>query len=311
MHSFASASVSVQGLVHRYGKVTAVDNLDLDVREGECFGLLGPNGAGKTTTIEVIVGLLSPSSGEVRVLGRPWGEDDAALRSRIGVALQETRFADRLTVREVVELFRSFYPKGRDPLDVVREVGLGEKEAAWTSKLSGGQRQRLALACALVGDPELLVLDEPTTGLDPQARLRVGETIRSHRERGRTVLLTTHYMEEAQRLCDRVAVIDRGKVIALGSPAELVRSLGGDVVVELALSEGEVSESELRGVAGVRGIRRSNGAFHITAGESHVTVPALLELLRLLGAAPTQMTIRHATLEDVYVSLTGRNLRDE
>jgi ABC-2 type transport system ATP-binding protein len=165
MHS--SVSVSVQGLVQRYGKVTAVDGLDLDVREGECFGLLGPNGAGKTTTIEVIVGLLTPSLGEVRVLGRPWGEDDAALRSRIGVALQETRFADRLTVREVVALFRSFYPKGRDPLAVVREVGLEEKGAAWTSKLSGGQRQRLALACALVGDPELLVLDEPTTGLDP------------------------------------------------------------------------------------------------------------------------------------------------
>jgi ABC-2 type transport system ATP-binding protein len=245
------------------------------------------------------------------VLGRPWGEDDAALRSRIGVALQETRFADRLTVREVVALFRSFYPKGRDPLAVVREVGLEEKGAAWTSKLSGGQRQRLALACALVGDPELLVLDEPTTGLDPQARLRMGETIRSYRDRGRTVLLTTHYMEEAQRQCDRVAVIDRGKVIALGSPTELVRSLGGDLVVEFVLSEGEVSESELRGVAGVRGIRRSNGAFHITAGESHVTVPALLDRLRERGAAPAQMTIRHATLEDVYVSLTGRNLRDE
>ena len=309
MHS--SVSVSVEGLVRRYGKVTAVDGLDLEVREGECFGLLGPNGAGKTTTIEVIVGLLSPSSGEVRVLGRRWGEDDAGLRSRIGVALQETRFADRLTVREVVALFRSFYPAGRDPLDVVREVGLEEKETAWTSKLSGGQRQRLALACALVGDPELLVLDEPTTGLDPQARLRMGETIRSYRDRGRTVLLTTHYMDEAQRQCDRVAVIDRGKVIALGSPAELVQSLGGDLVVELALSEGEASESELRGVVGVRGIRRSNGAYHITAGESHVTVPALLERLRSLGAVPAQMTIRHATLEDVYVSLTGRNLRDE
>lgn len=307
----SSVSVSVEGLVRCYGKVTAVDGLDLEVREGECFGLLGPNGAGKTTTIEVIVGLLSPSSGEVRVLGRRWGEDDAGLRSRIGVALQETRFADRLTVGEVVALFRSFYPAGRNPLDVVREVGLEEKGAAWTSKLSGGQRQRLALACALVGDPELLVLDEPTTGLDPQARLRMGETIRSYRDRGRTVLLTTHYMDEAQRQCDRVAVIDRGKVIALGSPAELVRSLGGELVVELALSEGEMSVSELRDVAGVRGIRRSNGAFHITAGESHVTVPALLERLRSLGAAPAQMTIRHATLEDVYVSLTGRNLRDE
>jgi len=307
----SSVSVSVQGLIMRYGKLTAVDGLDLDVREGECFGLLGPNGAGKTTTIEVIVGLLPPSSGEVRVLGRRWGESDEALRSRIGVALQETRFADRLTVREVVALFRSFYPKGRDPMDVVREVGLEEKCAAWTVKLSGGQRQRLALACALVGDPELLVLDEPTTGLDPQARLRMGETIRSYRGRGRTVLLTTHYMEEAQRQCDRVAVIDHGKVIALGSPAELVRSLGGDLVVEFALSEGDLSDPELLGVAGVRGVRRSNGAYLVTAAESNVTVPALLDRIRERGAVPSQMTIRHATLEDVYVSLTGRHLRDE
>jgi len=307
----SSVSVSVQGLIVRYGKLTAVDGLDLDVRKGECFGLLGPNGAGKTTTIEVIVGLLLPSVGEVRVLGRRWGENDEALRSRIGVALQETRFADRLTVREVVALFRSFYPKGRDPMEVVREVGLEEKCAVWTAKLSGGQRQRLALACALVGDPELLVLDEPTTGLDPQARLRMGETIRSYRDRGRTVLLTTHYMEEAQRQCDRVAVIDHGKVIALGSPAELVRSLGGDLVVEFALSEGDLSAPDLLGVAGVRGVRRSNGAFHVTASESNVTVPALLDRLRERRAVPSQMTVRQATLEDVYVSLTGRHLRDE
>jgi len=307
----STVSVSVQGLIVRYGKLTAVDGLDLDVCEGECFGLLGPNGAGKTTTIEVIVGLLLPSVGEVRVLGRRWGENDEALRSRIGVALQETRFADRLTVREVVALFRSFYPKGRDPMEVVREVGLEEKRAVWTAKLSGGQRQRLALACALVGDPELLVLDEPTTGLDPQARLRMGETIRSYRDRGRTVLLTTHYMEEAQRQCDRVAVIDHGKVIALGSPAELVRSLGGDLVVEFALSEGDLSAPDLLGVAGIRGVRRSNGAFHVTAAESNVTVPALLDRLRERGAVPSQMTIRQATLEDVYVSLTGRHLRDE
>ncbi|MGE5247394.1 MAG: ABC transporter ATP-binding protein, partial [Verrucomicrobiota bacterium] len=183
-------------MTHRYEQVVAVDGLCLEVREGECFGILGPNGAGKTTTIEAIVGLLRPTAGEVRVLGSRWGENDRALRSRLGVALQETRFADRLTVGEVVALFRSFYPSGRQPRDVIEEVGLAEKREAWTSKLSGGQRQRLALACALVGDPELLVLDEPTVGLDPQARIRMGETVRSFRDRGRTVLLSTHYMDE-------------------------------------------------------------------------------------------------------------------
>jgi len=305
------SSVSVTGLVKRYDKVTAVGGLALEVFEGECFGLLGPNGAGKTTTIEIIVGLLAPTSGEVRVLGERWGENDPLLRSRIGVALQETRFADRLTVREVVTLFRSFYPKGRDPGEVILEVGLEEKAEAWTVRLSGGQRRRLALACALVGDPELLVLDEPTTGLDPQARLRMGETIRSYRDRGRTVLVSTHYMDEAQRLCDRVAVIDRGKRIAMGTPSSLIESLGGDLVVEFVLSGGEVSEEDLREVDGVRGVRRENGAFHVTAGEGHVTVPALLDRLRDRGATPGRMMIRHATLEDVYVNLTGRHLRDE
>jgi len=304
------SSVSVADMTHRYGKVVAVDGLSLEVMEGECFGILGPNGAGKTTTIEAIVGLLQPTRGEVRVLGRRWGEDDHALRARLGVALQETRFADRLAVREVVALFRSFYPSGRTPGDVIREVGLEEKAAAWTVRLSGGQRQRLALACALVGDPEVLVLDEPTTGLDPQARIRMGETIASHRDRGKTVLVSTHYMEEAERLCDRVAIIDRGRVIAQDTPAALIRSLGGDLVVEFPLEQGEISEDALREVDGVRRVRRSDGAFHVTAGEGYRTVPALLDFLRHRGAVPGPMTIRHATLEDVYIVLTGRQLRD-
>ncbi len=304
-------SVSVEQMTHRYEQVVAVDGLALEVREGECFGILGPNGAGKTTTIEAIVGLLRPTAGEVRVLGCRWGENDRALRSRLGVALQETRFADRLTVGEVVGLFRSFYPSGREPRDVIAEVGLAEKREAWTSKLSGGQRQRLALACALVGDPELLVLDEPTVGLDPQARIRMGETVRSFRNRGRTVLLSTHYMDEAQRLCDRVAVIDRGKVIAEGAPLSLIRSLGGDLVVEFPVAEGHVDEGELQAVAGVREVRRSNGAYHVTASEGYVAVPGLLEQMRRLGVVPGPMTIRQPTLEDVYVALTGRQLRDE
>ncbi len=304
-------AVSVRGLVKRYDKVTAVDGLDLEVRAGECFGLLGPNGAGKTTTIEILVGLLAPTAGEVRVLGRAWGEDDRDLRSRLGVSLQETRFPERLTVGEVVGLFRSFHPRGRDPRSVIDEVGLTEKAGAWTVKLSGGQRQRLALACALVGDPELLVLDEPTTGLDPQARLAFGDTILSYRERGRTILLTTHYMEEAERLCDRVAIVDRGKAIAVGTHAALIASLGSATVVEVALARGDLPDDAVRALSGVRAVRRENGAILVSADEAHVTVPALLDLARTRSAELARLTLRQATLEDVYVSLTGRRLRDE
>jgi ABC-2 type transport system ATP-binding protein len=304
-------AISIVGLVKRYDRVVAVDGLDLTVQTGECLGLLGPNGAGKTTTIEILVGLLAPTAGEVRVLGRRWGEDDQVLRSRLGVSLQETRFPERLRVTEVVSLFRSFYPRGRDVRSVIAEVGLEEKAASWTSKLSGGQRQRLALACALVGDPELLILDEPTTGLDPQARLHMGDTILGYRARGRTVLVTTHYMEEAHRLCDRVAIIDRGKVIALGTPAELIATLGGDLVVEVELASGSVEDDAVRSVEGVRAVRRSNATILVTAAEAHVTVPALLDLVRGSEAALAHLTLRDATLEDVYVSLTGRHLRDE
>ena len=304
-------AVSIVGLVKRYDKVTAVDGLDLMVQTGECIGLLGPNGAGKTTTIEILAGLLPPTAGEVRILGFRWGENDRELRPRLGVSLQETRFPERLKVAEVVSLFRSFYPRGRNAASVIAEVGLEEKASAWTSKLSGGQRQRLALACALVGDPELLILDEPTTGLDPQARLRVGDTIRGYRDRGRTVLVSTHYMEEAERLCDRVAIVDRGKAIAVGAPAELIASLGGDLVVEVELAAGDVEDEAVRSLEGVRAVRRSNATILVSASESHVTVPALLDLVRSREAALSHLTIRHATLEDVYVSLTGRHLRDE
>ncbi len=304
-------AVAVRGLVKRYENVTAVDGLDLEVRAAECFGLLGPNGAGKTTTIEILVGLLAPTAGEVRVLGQAWGRDDRALRSRLGVSLQETRVPERLTVAEVVGLFRSFHPRGRDPRALIAEVGLTEKAGTWTVKLSGGQRQRLALACALVGDPDLLVLDEPTTGLDPQARLAFGETILSYRERGRTILLTTHYMEEAARLCDRVAIVDRGKAIAVGTHGALIASLGGATVVEVALARGDLPDDAVGALPGVRAVRRENGALLVSAAEAHVTVPALLDLARARSAELARLTLRQATLEDVYVSLTGRHLRDE
>ncbi|HSM00801.1 MAG TPA: ABC transporter ATP-binding protein [Candidatus Limnocylindria bacterium] len=304
-------AVSLLGVVKRYDGVVAVDSLDLEIRVGECFGLLGPNGAGKTTTIEILIGLQEPTSGQVVVLGTKWGGDDRSLRARIGVSLQETRFPERLTVAEVVTLFRSFYPRGRDVPSVIREVGLEEKARSWTSKLSGGQRQRLALACALVGDPELLVLDEPTTGLDPQARLQFGDSILSYKDRGCTILVSTHYMEEAQRLCDRVAIIERGKAIAIGSPDELIASLDGNLVVEIEMAAGDVEDAAVRRLAGVTSVRRENGALLVSVQEAHVTVPALLDLFRARSASLAHLTLRQATLEDVYVSLTGRQYRDE
>src|SRR5438093_5025812 len=206
----------------RTAPVDAVNGLDLEVQEGECFGLLGPNGAGKTTTIEILEGLLEPTQGDVEILGRRWGQDDSELREWLGISLQETKLPEKLTVREVLSLFRSFYQKGREPEEVIAQVGLREKENAWVNKLSGGQRQRLAVACALVGDPKILFLDEPTTGLDPQSRRQLWDIIRQFKQKGGTVLLTTHYMDEAERLCDRVAIVDHGEVIALGSPAEMI-----------------------------------------------------------------------------------------
>src|SRR5438067_353048 len=203
------------------GKVEAVRGLNLEINPGECFGLLGPNGAGKTTTIEILEGLLAPTSGEVEVLGQTWGRDDHRLRQRLGISLQETRLAEKLTVLETLRLFRSFYERGLPAEKVLDQIGLQEKAKSYVGKLSGGQRQRLAVACALVGDPELLFLDEPTVGLDPHARRQLWEILRGFRAEGRTILLTTHYMDEAERLCDRVAIVDHGKVIALGTPNEL------------------------------------------------------------------------------------------
>ncbi len=303
-------AISLHGVVKRYDGLVAVDSLDLEILRGECFGLLGPNGAGKTTTIEMLIGLQEPTYGEVVVLGRRWGGDDRSLRARIGVSLQETRFPERLTVAEVVGMFGSFYPRNRDVASVIREVGLEEKAGSWTSRLSGGQRRRLALACALVGDPELLVLDEPTTGLDPQARLQFGDSILSYRDRGCTILVSTHYMEEAQRLCDRVAIVERGKAIATGSPAELIASLDGNLVIEVELAAGDVEDGAVRGIAGVMSVRRENGALLVSVREAHRTVPALLDLFRDRSASLAHLTLRQATLEDVYVSLTGRQYRD-
>ncbi len=240
------------GLGKRYGAVLAVDGLSLSVKRGECFGLLGPNGAGKTTTIEILEGLLTPDSGDVEILGLRWRTDERALRERLGIHLQETQLSDKLTVEEMLRLFRSFYRRGRPIPELLRIVELESKRASRVVTLSGGQKQRLSLACALAGNPDLLFLDEPTTGLDPQSRRQLWDVLERFRSDGGTILLTTHYMDEAQVLCDRVAIVDHGKLIALGSPQELIASL----------------------------------------------------------AAP-KMVVHHGTLEDVFMSLTGRHLRDE
>src|SRR5439155_9567303 len=236
----ARPALYVRGLVKRYGQLAAVDGLDLEVMPGECFGLLGPNGAGKTTTIEILEGLMPASAGEVEVLGIRWREGrDLELRERLGIQLQETKLSDKFSVQETVELFRSFYARGPLPDEVIRRVALEEKRKTWVVKLSGGQRQRLSLACALVNAPDVLFLDEPTTGLDPQSRRQVWELVDDFRRQGGTTLLTTHYMDEAERLCDRVAIMDQGKIIALGTPAELIATLGAEHVVEFAV-EGEL-----------------------------------------------------------------------
>ncbi|TMB33815.1 MAG: ABC transporter ATP-binding protein [Deltaproteobacteria bacterium] len=302
-----ASALRCERLVKKYGDLVAVDGLDLEVRAGECFGLLGPNGAGKTTTVEILEGLNEPTAGSVEVLGMRWERDERALRQRLGVSLQETHLPDKLTVEENLRMFRSFYLRGR-PLDEVLElVGLSDKRASWTERLSGGQKQRLAVACALVSDPELLFLDEPTTGLDPQSRRQLWDVVLGFRSRGRTVLLTTHYMDEAERLCDRVAIVDKGKVIALGTPQELIASLGGQQVVEFA-TESPTQTDGWSGLPSVRSARRSADGVALTVEQLHVALPAILARAEPLGL--TRLSTHHATLEDVFVHLTGRRLRE-
>jgi ABC-2 type transport system ATP-binding protein len=306
-----TAALLVRGLVKRYGDVTAVDGIDLEVHSGECFGLLGPNGAGKTTTIEILEGLNVADQGEVRVLGQSWGRgEDRALRQRLGIQLQETRLHEKLSVEETVRLFRSFYTRGPEVDEVLKVVQLEEKRRAWVGKLSGGQKQRLSVACSLVNDPEVLFLDEPTTGLDPQSRRQLWDLIVEFRARGRTVLLTTHYMDEAEQLCDRVAIMDHGKVIALGTPAELIAGLGAEHVVSFSV-RGELDQAAVRALPGVVDARVEPAGIALTVREPHRAVPALLAELGRQHAELASLTTHHATLEDVFVNLTGRTLRDE
>jgi ABC-2 type transport system ATP-binding protein len=308
------AAIQCRDLRKTYdGKVEAVRGLSLEIQVGECFGLLGPNGAGKTTTIEILEGLLDPTSGEVTILGHTWQKNSREVREWLGISLQETRLSEKLTVRETIELFASFYREPRSADEVLDALQLGEKADAMVGKLSGGQRQRLAVATALVGNPRILFLDEPTTGLDPQSRRQLWDIIRNFQIGGGTVLLTTHYMDEAERLCDRLAIIDHGQVIAEGTPSDLIDRLGGHHVVEFEAS-GNSNGTGLdawRALPGVESVRHDDGLVSLTVHEPHLTIPALLDAVRKQGSQLLHLTTRQASLEDVFVNLTGRHLREQ
>ncbi len=293
--------------------VEAVRGLNLEIQSGECFGLLGPNGAGKTTTIEILEGLLPASSGQVTILGHTWETHTRELREMLGISLQETRLSEKLSVRETIELFASFYRHPRSSGEVIEELQLAEKAEAWVGKLSGGQRQRLAVATALVGNPKILFLDEPTTGLDPQSRRQLWEIIRKFLRDGGTVLLTTHYMDEAERLCDRLAIIDHGQIIAEGTPSDLIERLGGHQVVEFAVGgASEAGSPDLwKGLPGVDSVRHEDGLVSLSVREPHNTIPALLDTVRKQNLKLLHLSTRQASLEDVFVHLTGRHLREE
>jgi ABC-2 type transport system ATP-binding protein len=308
-----STAIQCQNLRKTYdGKVEAVRGLNLEIQVGECFGLLGPNGAGKTTTIEILEGLLEPTSGEVSILGHSWKKNSREMREWLGISLQETRLSEKLSVRETIELFASFYREPRSTEEVMEQLQLTEKADSWVGKLSGGQRQRLAVATALVCNPKILFLDEPTTGLDPQSRRQLWDIIRAFQRNGGTALLTTHYMDEAERLCDRLAIVDHGQVIAEGSPADLIDRLGGNHVVEFSVSSSHgAALPTWRALPSVESVREDEGLVALNVKQPHLTIPALLDAIHKQGGVLQHLTTRQASLEDVFVRLTGRHLREE
>jgi ABC-2 type transport system ATP-binding protein len=302
--------VLCRGLHKRYGATVAVRSLDLEVKRGECFGLLGPNGAGKTTTVEILEGLTPRDGGDVAILGMRWETAADRIRRQLGVQLQETELPDKLTVLETVRLFRSLYPSGSTVDELIDSVGLAEKRATQVRHLSGGQRQRLSLTCALAGSPDLLFLDEPTTGLDPASRRQLWSLVETFLRGGGTVLLTTHFMDEAEKLCDRVAILDEGKVLALGTPRELIRALGAEHVIEFSATV-DLPTAELVALPGVDTVSGAAGARLLGVSEPHRALPGLLECIAAAGGELSSLHTHHATLDDVFLALTGRQLRDE
>ena len=300
----AKEVVEVEGLVKRYGEITAVAGISFQVYEGEIFGMLGPNGAGKTTTVECIEGLRIPDEGRIHVFGLPVGPQTEAIKARIGVQLQTTALYPRLTVRETLELFASFYAHHRSVDELIEMVGLKEREKALVKDLSGGQQQRLSLALALINDPEIIFLDEPTLGLDPQARRNAWDIITTMRNEGKTIFLTTHYMEEAERLCDRVAIIDYGHIIALDSPEALIKRHFRERAVVFEAEE--VDEETLKALPGVTHVRCDGPEVTLYTTDAPATLAALVDQEESLS----DLHVRRATLEDVFLKLTGRRLRD-
>jgi len=305
----AAPVIRVDGLVKRYGDVKAVDGIDFEVAAGEVFGLLGPNGAGKTTTVEILEGLRSPDGGRATVLGVDVATGADSLKPRIGVSLQTASLYPKLTVVEVIDLFRSFYPHARPTEALISALELGERRHAQTRELSGGQRQRLAVALALVNDPELVFLDEPTTGLDPAARRSLWDLIRELKAAGRTVLLTTHYMEEAEVLCDRLAIMDHGHILEMGTVNELVSKRFEQRAVHFD-SLSALTEADLRALPAVSSVKHDDGETLLYTSDVATTIGALLSLTEARGIDPQNLGIRRATLEDVFLDLTGRALRD-
>ncbi len=302
-------AIQVQNLVKRYGSTTAVDGLSFDVCVGEIFGLLGPNGAGKTTTVECIEGLRVPDSGAIRVLGLDARRELGQIKERVGIQLQATNLYHQLTVREVINLFASFYKNPVDTDRVIEMTGLQEKEKTRTKQLSGGQQQRLSVALALVNDPDLLFLDEPSTGLDPQARHKMWDVIEQLHAQSKTILMTTHYMEEAERLCDRVAIVDHGKIIAMDQPQALVRQYFQEQAIEFT-ARAKPTDGQLDRLPGVSHAQMNENTITCFSTDVPATMARLLELAKSGALAFDDLTVRRATLEDVFLKLTGRRIRE-
>jgi ABC-2 type transport system ATP-binding protein len=305
----AEPVILVRDLRKTYGQTRAVDGVGFEVRAGEVFGLLGPNGAGKTTTVEILEGLRRPDSGDVRVLGIDVARHPDALKERIGVALQTAALYPKLTVVEVLDLFRSFYPRSRSSTELIDLLELGEKRSTQTRALSGGQRQRLAVALALVNDSEVIFLDEPTTGLDPAARRSLWAIVESLRARGRTILLTTHYMEEAEVLCDRLAIMDHGRILEAGTVHDLVSRRFKERSVRFEAIDG-LDDSRLAAFPGVSSIKHEDSEAILYTRDVPATIGALLAAADGLGVEARNLAVRAPTLEDVFLDLTGRALRD-